>query len=104
MMFCPKCGSIMLPQTKGGKKITACKCGYVSKEQAASIKETITTKKDNVGVIDSDIETLPETEAECPKCKNTKAFYWTQQTRAADEGETKFMKCASCKYTWRDYG
>jgi len=41
---------------------------------------------------------------ECPKCGNKEAYYWTVQTRAGDEAETKFLKCTRCKHTWRDYG
>ena len=104
MLFCPKCGSIMLPQKKGEAKASVCKCGYTTKEQLTTLKEEIKAKAQRIEVVDSNIETLPVTEAECPKCKNTKAYFWTQQTRAADEGETKFMRCANCKHTWRDYG
>ena len=53
--------------------------------------------------MDKEIETNPLTEAECPKCHNKKARYWTQQTRAGDEPETKFYKCEKCKHVWRDY-
>ena len=40
---------------------------------------------------------------ECPKCRHKKAYYWTVQTRAGDEAETKFLKCEKCSHTWRDY-
>ena len=39
----------------------------------------------------------------CPKCKNKRAYFWTMQTRAADESETKFYKCTECKHIWRKY-
>jgi transcription factor S len=103
-MFCPKCGSIMIAQSKNGKKISVCKCGYSSKEKIEPLKEIIKQTSQEIKVVETEKETLPLTDAECPKCKNNKAFYWTVQTRAADEGETKFLKCEQCKHTWRDYG
>ena len=39
----------------------------------------------------------------CEKCGNKAAYYWTQQTRGADEPETRFFKCTKCEYTWREY-
>ena len=102
MIYCPKCGSIILP-TKG-KSIAVCSCGYRSKEKLESLKEKVNTPTYTVEVVKKEIETLPSTEIECPKCEHGKAFYWTLQTRAGDEGETKFLKCAKCKHVWRDYG
>ena len=104
MMFCPKCGSLIVPKKKGGATVSACSCGYVGHEKTSgSLKEKIKKKKEEIGVVDADVEYLPTTEAECPKCKHNLAYYWTMQTRAADESETKFLKCAKCKHTWRDY-
>ncbi|PIO07920.1 transcription factor S, partial [Candidatus Pacearchaeota archaeon CG10_big_fil_rev_8_21_14_0_10_35_219] len=31
------------------------------------------------------------------------AYFWTMQTRAADESETKFYRCTKCDHTWREY-
>ena len=45
----------------------------------------------------------PTVEIKCPKCKNMRAYFWTLQTRAADEDETKFYQCKKCKHTWRVY-
>lgn len=59
--------------------------------------------KAEVEVVSEDEETLPTTEATCEKCGHETAYFWLQQTRAGDEPETKFLKCAECKHTWRDY-
>ncbi|MFH1848684.1 MAG: transcription factor S [archaeon] len=103
-MFCPKCGSILIPKKSGERKVLACACGYSSKDsEAANIKETVAKQKD-VNVIEQDeITTLPTTGAECPKCGNKQAYFWLVQTRAGDEPETKFLKCTECRHTWRDY-
>ena len=49
------------------------------------------------------VETNPRVEADCAKCDNKEAFYWTRQTRGADEPETRFFKCTKCNHTWREY-
>jgi len=105
-MFCPKCGSILLPKKEGSKTVTKCKCGYSSNSQAET-KFSESAKKEidqrSSAAVESEIETLPLTDTECPKCKHKKAFFWEVQTRAADEAPTKFMKCEKCKHIWRDY-
>ncbi|MBS3132348.1 transcription factor S [Candidatus Woesearchaeota archaeon] len=104
-MFCPKCGSILLPKKEGSKKLLACSCGYKSTEiDQAKIKEPGAKKGRAVEVIEKgELETLPKTGAECPKCGHKTAYYWLVQTRASDEPETKFLKCEKCGHTWRDY-
>ena len=103
-MFCPKCGGILIPKKDNNKKVMACSCGFKSKDvSAAKITEEVTKEKE-IEVIDKDeVETLPTTEIECPKCHNKTAYYWLVQTRASDEPETKFLRCTKCKHTWRDY-
>jgi transcription factor S len=104
-MFCPKCGSILLPKREGNKKIIACSCGYrASNLEKSKITETINKKDMGVEVVEKGkLEILPKIDAECDKCGHKKAFYWLVQTRAGDESETKFMKCEKCEHTWRDY-
>lgn len=102
-MFCPKCGSILTSKNTGKKNVLGCSCGYVHKEkQSFEIKEKMGKVK-KIEVIEKDIQILPKTKAGCPKCKNQEAYYWTLQTRAGDEPETKFLKCVKCNHTWRDY-
>lgn len=104
-MFCPKCGSILLPKKEGSKKVLVCSCGYkTSKLDTVTIKETVEKKEKDVEVVEkSELETLPKTRVSCPKCGNNEAYFWLLQTRAGDESETKFLKCVKCGHTWRDY-
>lgn len=106
-MFCPKCGSLMVPKTDKGKKIMLCpKCKATDKEAAKNrIVESIESKEKEIEVVEKNdaLETLPKIDIECPKCSNKKARFWTVQTRASDEPETKFFKCTKCMHTWRDY-
>lgn len=102
-MFCPKCGSLLRSVEKDGKRVLGCSCGYVSGE-SGRITEKVKEKK-GIEIIndDKELETLPTTDIECPKCKNKKCYFWLVQTRASDEPETKFLKCTKCKHTFRDY-
>lgn len=103
-MFCPKCGSILVPKKEGSKKVLGCSCGYKESDiENAVIKESVEKKKEIEVIERDDDESLPQCDADCPKCGSTKAYYWTIQTRAGDEPETKFLKCVKCKHTWRDY-
>lgn len=99
-MFCEKCGAMIVPNDKGQLK---CSCGYKSKQKSLVIKEKTNNHNSKVEIVDKTIETLPKTEAECPKCGHNQAFYWTAQTRSADEAETLFFKCIKCNHQWRDY-
>ena len=104
-MFCPKCGSILMPKKENNKKMMVCSCGYKTTDiSSATLKETIVKKEEKIEVIDKgELQTLPKTKAKCPKCGYEEAYYWLVQTRAGDEPETKFLKCVKCEHTWRDY-
>ena len=103
-MFCPKCGSIMMPKKEKDKRVLVCACGYIDKSgEKTSVKEVINPEKE-LEVVDEGKDThLPEIDIECPKCGNNKARFWLVQTRSGDEAETKFYKCTKCKHTWREY-
>lgn len=104
-MFCPKCGSILMPKKESNKRMLVCSCGYkTTNTETATLKETITKKEERIEVVDKGkLQTLPKTKAKCPKCGHDEAYYWLVQTRAGDEPETKFLKCVKCDHTWRDY-
>ncbi len=61
-------------------------------------------KQKEVAVVNkADGENLPIIKADCTKCGNSKAYFWTLQTRGSDEPETRFFKCTKCEHTWREY-
>lgn len=96
----------MVPQKKNGKVIMVCtQCGHKLEEEVdAKLSEKIndnTVKK--IEVIEKEIETRPLVNEECPECGHKKAHFWSKQTRAGDEAETRFYKCEKCKKQWRDY-
>ena len=81
------------------------KCGF--KEGADEEKNvTVETQesKEDIVMLDEKSTTLPETDNECEKCHNKKAYWWIEQTRSADEAPTRFYRCTKCRHTWREYG
>jgi len=102
-MFCPKCGSLLRPILKKGKRALGCSCGYVAeKGQKIEVKEQ-GKKENNIEVIEKEVEAKPLVDAECPKCGHKKAYFWEVQTRSSDEPATRFFKCEKCKHVWREY-
>jgi transcription factor S len=101
MEFCPKCGSVLVPKRKN---FGCARCNYSTKEKVnLSSSEKMEEKKKIEIVSQKGSEISPIIAENCKKCDNKKAFFWTVQTRAGDEAETKFFKCTKCKHTWREY-
>ena len=102
MEFCDRCGALLLPDPK--KKNLVCgSCGKSSKSKNnVVVKEELRMEKE-LEVVDKDLDVNPEIKEECPKCSNKKAKFWTLQTRAGDEAETRFFECTKCKHRWREY-
>ena len=103
-MFCQKCGSILRPKEKSGKKILFCACGFsknLEDEKNTSINEKVEASR-KIEIVEN-IEINPKVRIKCEKCAHGIAYYWIQQTRGADEPETRFFKCAKCEHTWREY-
>jgi transcription factor S len=101
MKFCPKCGAILIKKTKN----YGCpRCSYSTTEKIKIDASEKTKTSEKISVIsEKDQETRPIIESRCKKCGNDKAYFWTVQTRAGDESETKFFKCTKCDHTWREY-
>jgi DNA-directed RNA polymerase subunit M len=106
MEFCPDCGSIIQPETNDdGQTVLDCSnCSYSdTQDDAVSFSEK-SKKQEGVEVIeDEENDTKPVVEKECPECDNDEAKFWTMQTRAGDEAETRFFECTACGHTWREY-
>ncbi len=101
MEFCPKCGAILVQKAKNA----GCpRCSYSSKgKMKIKTSESLNERKEVVVVSTKDAETRPIVNEKCKECGNEKAYFWTVQTRASDEAETKFFKCTKCDHTWRSY-
>jgi len=69
------------------KKKSPKKAGAVKGEEETSSEDEIGAQRALVG-------------EECPKCKNPKMYFWTQQLRSADEGQTVFYECPKCEHRY----
>jgi len=112
--FCPRCGSIMYPRVRDGKRELFCpRCGYtieVSEEEAKAYRMRSrvehSPREKIIVVSESSVPAgavLVKGQVRCPKCGHDEVYAWMQQTRAADEPPTRFYKCTRCGYTWREY-
>ena len=101
MEFCPRCGAVLVQKRKNDGCV---RCNYSSKSKSKiKTSEKFDKKKEVAIVKDKDVEVYPIISAECKKCGHDKVYFWTMQTRATDEAETKFFKCSKCEHTWREY-
>ncbi len=101
MEFCPRCGCVLVEK----KKNFGCpRCSYNAKGKVKiETSEKLKTTQGIIVIRDKDINVSPVILANCPKCENKEAYFWTSQTRAGDEAETRFFKCTKCKHIWREY-
>ncbi len=109
MRFCEKCGNLLVAKKTGKTLWLVCrKCGrkYKPKGEKLTIAEKLPGSKKRIVVMGKDegVAELPTIDIMCPKCENNQAYWWMQQTRAADEPPTLFYKCKKCGYSWRSYG
>jgi DNA-directed RNA polymerase subunit M len=100
MEFCPKCGAVLIQKRKN---YGCARCEYSTKEKFKIKTSEKIEEKNKVAVIKKEMNTLPIVVEKCKECGNDKAYFWTIQTRAGDEAETKFFKCTKCDHTWREY-
>ncbi|MFH0869258.1 MAG: transcription factor S [archaeon] len=101
MKFCPKCSSLLIP---AGSELVCKSCGHKETGEVNVFRDIKKDKKKlAVEQGHSDVDTLPTMKKPCPKCQHGEAFFWTLQTRSADESETEFFRCKKCGYSWRKY-
>lgn len=100
----------MVPKKLKTTTVIACRACGVRRSMGAREKVVLREKvalkpTEKVVVMEKNVEmdALPLTTTECPKCAHNQAHWWIQQTRSADEPPTRFMACASCGHRWREY-
>jgi len=111
MQFCPKCNTRLKAKQEDEKKagkMVCPKCGYSTAQVAIAkteAKSKAASEDASIKVLgeEDDVQALPTTRVECPKCGNKEAVWWMLQTRSADEPTTQFYRCTKCSHTWRHY-
>jgi DNA-directed RNA polymerase subunit M len=105
MKFCDECGTTLLKDWENQSFV--CKKCNTEKTMEENIvyqnKNSDTDKIIVVGRKEKNLKTLPETDARCHQCGNSKAYWWMVQTRSIDESSTQFFRCTKCGHTWREY-
>lgn len=97
-----------MKEEKEKSRLVCEKCGYATAGETAkgkTVKKASRAGTTSIKVLDDDsnIEPLPTTSAECPKCRHGTAVWWMLQTRGGDEPTTQFYRCVKCNHTWRHY-
>jgi len=101
MEFCPKCGSVLIQKRKNDG---CARCNYSAKGRTKlKTSEKVDERKPVAVVKSKGNEIDPIVNEKCKACGHNEAYFWTVQTRASDESETKFFKCTKCGATRRDY-
>lgn len=108
--FCPECGTV-LPLPGLEDAVTCKRCGYqidVREFHGIEIKSKIVFNKPESMIPAAALEskgeiTGPTADRKCPKCGNEGMIYTTRQTRSADEGQTVFYTCPSCRFQDIEY-
>ena len=86
-MVCRKCGT---------------KVAGTKQDAETSNTRSLKAEKARVVVDKNAPGILPKTRVMCPKCSNNEAYWMMQQTRGADEPETRFYICVRCEHRWRE--
>jgi DNA-directed RNA polymerase III subunit RPC11 len=88
--LCPSCGNLLLVEYSGFDGIMrfyCASCPYIfniSEEYSVIQKLTRKSVDDVLGGPEA-WKNAEQTDAKCPKCENSKAFFKQMQTRSADE-------------------
>ena len=110
MDFCPKCGTRLRP-TASSVALYCRKCHeefvLSSRVERLSANRMDTRLKDIVFAIndqEAQLDVLPTTRVECPKCAHDRAYYRTLEIWD-DDGDTmdiQIYRCTKCNRTWRE--
>ena len=106
MHFCFICGNMLMLETStGGRLRFYCQtCPYVY-HLKAMVRVDVPLEHKAVDEVLGGPEAwknADQSDANCPKCTNRRAYYQQLQIRSADEPMTTFYKCTECGHRWRE--
>ncbi|CAI5470677.1 unnamed protein product [Closterium sp. Yama58-4] len=109
MEFCPTCANMLLVEQAhmGREARFFCQtCPYVYGITRKISRRQLVVQKEVDDVLGGEDawKNVDKTEASCPKCGHSQAFFMQIQTRSADEPMTLFYKCCNmrCGYRWKE--
>jgi len=106
VQFCDECGSMM--HADGDEMVCSACDTRVAKDESRAADFVTTDEQTGEEVIETEeganFEGKPTSDdVVCEECGHGEAWYTIKQTASADEPPTRFFKCTSCGYRWREY-
>ncbi|XP_072044779.1 DNA-directed RNA polymerase I subunit RPA12-like [Amphiura filiformis] len=110
--FCPRCGAVLSFPKKGTWMMWCKTCSYQIDARTAlegieyHSYVSFNSRKSDKRIHKDDTEQPnlgPQIDRACAKCGHEGLHYQTRQTRSADEGQTVFYYCPSCKHQEIEY-
>lgn len=107
MQFCPTCGNLLLVEQSATFRFFCQTCPYVHNINSAISRKVPLQRKevdDVLGGQEAWKNAEQTSTALCPKCSGTKAFFFSLQTRSADEPMTIMYRCSNhdCAHRWNE--
>ena len=105
MKFCDECGTTLSMDWES-RSFVCLKCNTEETMEENIVYQNSNSDVDKIIVVgrrEKSLKTLPETDARCLQCGNSRAYWWMVQTRSIDESSTQFFRCSKCGHTWREY-
>ncbi|KAL3043346.1 DNA-directed RNA polymerase I subunit RPA12 [Trematomus bernacchii] len=103
--FCPECGNVLpLPGIQDVVRCPRCSfCIPVAEFSGLEIRSSVVfnpVEQSTVTLEDEDSSELKGAviDRRCSRCNKEGMVYHTRQMRSADEGQTVFFTCISCRY------
>jgi DNA-directed RNA polymerase I subunit RPA12 len=111
--FCVECGEMLDFEVISSNNVRCQQCGgetsldniknhYIETVDKYDTSKTWMNKLKNSEDKLHDKQKLKRTiiNEACPNCDNNQMYYFTMQTRSADEGSTVYYECTKCHYKY----
>jgi len=102
MKFCPKCGSILLPEKDKKKVLLKCKkCGFSEKsDEKPILREKVKPTRKVEVVEEGDVTAVYD--HKCIKCGHDKSQLIQMHPQYGDEDDVILWKCGKCGFVERE--
>jgi len=100
MLFCPRCGTLLLVENSVPVRFYCRTCSYIHTVTEKMRSKQVGQKKKHSTIETRSDDKQKDSSMVCPKCSNVGIFFDTAQARSADEGSTYYYECRECGYKW----